>query len=65
MPCTLAILPCNARFLETALHNYCDHHGAWDAEVRVCLHKPQGVYSLYIVPPESAATKTTNPNNKE
>ena len=57
MPRTLVTLPCTARFLEAALHAYCDHHGAWDATVRVCLHKPQGVYTLEIVPPESAANE--------
>ena len=29
----LAILPCTARKLETALHAHCDHHAAWDATI--------------------------------
>lgn len=31
---TLIDMPCTARELETALHAVCDHHGAWDAEIR-------------------------------
>lgn len=32
---TLINLPCTARQLESALHAICDHHGAWDAKVRI------------------------------
>lgn len=66
MPCTLAILPCNARELEAALHAYCDHHGAWDAEVfaRQCVidyDKESCRLGLELTltpaPPESAANE--------
>lgn len=34
MPRPLITLPCTAQELENALHSVCEHHGAWDAEVR-------------------------------
>jgi hypothetical protein len=33
----LITLPCTARQLESALHAHCDHHGAWDARIKVYL----------------------------
>lgn len=52
MPHTLIAVPCTVRALEAALHNYCDHHGAWDAEVHVRHHEPQGFYTVELVDPE-------------
>lgn len=48
MPKTVIALPCKACKLETALHAICDHHDAWNADVRVVLYKPQNFYTLEI-----------------
>lgn len=31
----LVSLPCEARELESALHSFCDSHGAWDGKISV------------------------------
>lgn len=71
---TLTQLPCTARKLEAALHAYCDAQDAWDAEVfaQQCVIDYDNdlcrlglKLTLTPVPSESAATKTTNPTNKE
>lgn len=31
----IAMLPCAARELESALHSICDHEGLWDCRVEV------------------------------
>ena len=72
MPTNLITLPCTARELEAALHSYCDHYGAWDMNVgvltatradmpdRICI-----ALTLSRAPSVTAASETTNPNNKE
>lgn len=45
---TLVATPCTVGELATSLIDYIDKDGGLASEVRVCLHKPKGVYTIEI-----------------